>query len=135
MAKHWQCCCCERPTDSEAIKYTGRMLLTICVLAFSMTQIIRADECDGQLPFYTSLVTFIVGMELNKMKKGALEISDSDIDVADDHRQRHDRAPVSNSSDRNAVGNIIAQPLSVLGYYYGPSYIRDTGINKLVNKE
>jgi heme/copper-type cytochrome/quinol oxidase subunit 2 len=33
------------------------------------------------------------------------------------------------------IGNILAQPMSVLGYYYGPSYIRDTGINKLVNKK
>lgn len=33
------------------------------------------------------------------------------------------------------AGNIIAQPLSVLGYYFGPAYIRDVGINKLVEKE
>lgn len=85
MAAHWQCCCYDRPTDAEAIKYVGRMLLTVCVLAFSMIQIIRADACDGQLPFYTSLITFIVGMELNKMKKVGL-IGSSDSDIEQDER-------------------------------------------------
>ena len=30
------------------------------------------------------------------------------------------------------IGNILAQPMSVLGYYYGPKYQNDVGINKLL---
>lgn len=32
------------------------------------------------------------------------------------------------------IGNILAQPLGVLGYYFGPSYVRDTGINKILGQ-
>lgn len=57
----WSCCCIKGTTDRRLIEYIGKYIITIGVLGFSFVQIVRAEECDSMLPFYSGLITFVIG--------------------------------------------------------------------------
>jgi hypothetical protein len=57
----WQSCCSNRTTDSHLLKYVTQLGVSLTVLGFSMTQIIRDV---GNKEIYFSLISFVVGVYL-----------------------------------------------------------------------
>ena len=55
--------CCSRTgkTDARLIKYASKFAISLLMLAFASIQLVRSYECDALVPFYTSLITFILG--------------------------------------------------------------------------
>ena len=55
--------CCSRTgtTDARLIRYVSRFSLSSIVLIFACYQLITARDCDSLVPFYTSLITLLVG--------------------------------------------------------------------------
>ena len=55
--------CCSRSgtTDKRLIQYASRFSISVLSLVFAGVQLVRASECDGLIPFYSSLITFILG--------------------------------------------------------------------------
>jgi hypothetical protein len=55
--------CCSRTgtTDARLIRYASRFTISLLMLAFASIQLIRSHECDSLVPFYTSLITFVLG--------------------------------------------------------------------------
>lgn len=55
-------CCSRHKTDARLLKFASRFTLSIITLGFATIQIVRASPCDSLLPFYTSLITFVLGV-------------------------------------------------------------------------
>jgi hypothetical protein len=55
--------CCSRTgtTDARLIRYASRFSISLVMLAFAAIQLVRSHECDSLVPFYTSLITFVLG--------------------------------------------------------------------------
>jgi hypothetical protein len=55
--------CCSRSgkTDARLIRYVSRFSLSIITLVFAGVQLVRAHDCDPLVPFWTSLITFVLG--------------------------------------------------------------------------
>lgn len=55
--------CCSRTgkTDARLIRFASRFTMSILSMGFAAIQIYRAKECDGLLPFYCSMITFVLG--------------------------------------------------------------------------
>ncbi len=50
-----------RTTDRRLIQFTSRFVTGLACLVFSMYQLANADPCDSLVPFYCSVVTFVLG--------------------------------------------------------------------------
>ena len=59
--------CCSRTgkTDVRLIRFTTKICFSFIVLSFSFYSISTADECDSLIPFWTSLISIIVGAWIN----------------------------------------------------------------------
>jgi len=55
----WQSCCFNRTTDSHLMKYMTQLTVSIAILTFSMTQIIR-DVPSKEV--YFSMISCIIGI-------------------------------------------------------------------------
>ena len=55
------CCSKTGKTDKRLIQYASKFSLSLIVIAFACVQLIRADPCDSLVPYYSSLITFILG--------------------------------------------------------------------------
>jgi hypothetical protein len=55
--------CCSRSgkTDARLIRYASRFSISLILLTFACVQITRAGDCDPLVPFYTSLITLVMG--------------------------------------------------------------------------
>lgn len=56
--------CCSRTgrTDARLIRYVSRITISCIVLGFACYQIAaNEDPCNNLIPFYTSLITLVVG--------------------------------------------------------------------------
>jgi hypothetical protein len=55
--------CCSRTgkTDARLIRYATKFTISLLMLGFATTQLVRSHECDSLVPFYTSLITFVLG--------------------------------------------------------------------------
>jgi len=56
--------CCSRTgrTDARLLRYASRFTISTIVLTFACVQIaINDDPCNNLMPFYTSLITLVVG--------------------------------------------------------------------------
>ena len=60
-ANEYTSCCSKRRTDKRLLQYASRFTISILMLGFASIQIIRSHDCDALVPFYTSLITFIIG--------------------------------------------------------------------------
>jgi len=60
--------CCSRTgtTDARLIKYASKFAISLLMLAFASIQIVRSEQCDALVPFYTSLITFLLGAWVSK---------------------------------------------------------------------
>jgi hypothetical protein len=56
------CCTKTGKTDKRLILFTSKFSMSLLILGFAGYQIMRAGECDGLLPWYTSLITLIVSV-------------------------------------------------------------------------
>ena len=56
--------CCSRSgkTDKRLIHYGSKFSLSLAVIGFACYQLVTADECDSLVPWYTSIVTMIIGV-------------------------------------------------------------------------
>jgi hypothetical protein len=56
--------CCSRTgkTDARLINYASKFTVSILMLGFASIQLVRSHDCDPLVPFYTSLITFILGI-------------------------------------------------------------------------
>jgi len=59
--------CCSRSgkTDARLIRYASRFSISLILLTFSCVQLVRAGDCDPLVPFYTSLITLVMGAWVN----------------------------------------------------------------------
>ena len=65
-ADEWASCCCPAgKTDRRLLEFVARAFISTTTLVFSFYQLIKANECDPLVPFYSSLVTFILGLHFN----------------------------------------------------------------------
>ena len=55
------CCASSGKTDARLIRYISKTGISILVLTFAGIQLVRAGPCDSLVPFYTSLITMVVG--------------------------------------------------------------------------
>jgi len=55
------CCSKTGKTDKRLIQYASKFSLSLLVITFACVQLIRAEPCDGLVPFYSSLITFVMG--------------------------------------------------------------------------
>ena len=55
------CCSKSGKTDARLIRYVSKFTFSMITLIFAGAQIIRAGECDPLVPFYSSLITYILG--------------------------------------------------------------------------
>jgi hypothetical protein len=55
--------CCSRSgtTDARLIRYASKFTISLLMLGFASIQLVRSHECDSLVPFYTSLITFVMG--------------------------------------------------------------------------
>ena len=60
------CCSKTGKTDARLIQYGSRFTMSVLTLAFAGVQLIRAGPCDALVPFYSSLITFILGVWLKE---------------------------------------------------------------------
>ena len=69
------CCTRSGKTDARLIKFASRFTISLIMLAFASIQLIRSHECDALVPFYTSLITFLlgawVGKDTSKIRQGS----------------------------------------------------------------
>ena len=66
----WRSCCSRSGyTDRRLIQYITRFSLSVLTLVFSCIQLIRAHDCDPLVPFYSSLITFVLGAWLQSDDK------------------------------------------------------------------
>lgn len=56
------CCTKSGKTDKRLILFTSKFGMSLLILGFAGYQIMGAGECDGLLPWYTSLITLIVSV-------------------------------------------------------------------------
>ena len=63
------CCSKSGKTDARMIRYASRFSISIILLTFSCVQLMRAGDCDPLVPFYTSLVTLVMGAWVNDNSK------------------------------------------------------------------
>jgi hypothetical protein len=56
--------CCSRTgkTDARLINYASKFTVSILMLGFASIQLVRSHDCDTLIPFYTSLITFVLGV-------------------------------------------------------------------------
>ena len=54
-------CCSKNKTDARLIRLISRFSLSIITISFAGIQLVRAGPCDSLTPFYSSLITFILG--------------------------------------------------------------------------
>lgn len=70
------CCTKSGKTDRRLILFTSKFGMSLLILGFAGYQIMGAGECDGLLPWYTSLITLIVSVWVkpttNSQKPNAL---------------------------------------------------------------
>ena len=67
-------CCSKRKTDARLLRYGSKFSLSVFTLGFACVQIVRASECDALVPFYTSLITFVLGTWLKTDTKGSIHL-------------------------------------------------------------
>jgi len=65
----YRTCCSDRTTDARLLTWAAKFSMSMLALCFSATQIVRAEPCDTVLPFYTSLITFILGAFVSESAK------------------------------------------------------------------
>ena len=61
-------------TDARLIRYGSKFSLSILTLGFACVQLIRAGPCDSLVPFYSSLITFILGAWLKLDSKQDIQV-------------------------------------------------------------
>jgi hypothetical protein len=61
--------CCGGSTDKRLLEHASRLFISILVLTFTFAQMIRSEPNDAMLPFYTSLLTFVLGNWLSGSKE------------------------------------------------------------------
>ena len=68
--------CCSRSgkTDARLIRYGSKFSLSVFTLGFACVQIARAGDCDPLVPFYSSLITFVLGTWLKTDTKGSVQL-------------------------------------------------------------
>jgi hypothetical protein len=61
--------CCGGSTEKRLFEHASRLFISIIVLIFTFAQMIRSEANDPMLPFYTSLLTFVLGNWLSGAKE------------------------------------------------------------------
>jgi len=67
-------CCSKSGTDARLIRYGSKFSLSVFTLGFACVQIARAGDCDPLVPFYSSLITFVLGTWLKTDTKGSVQL-------------------------------------------------------------
>lgn len=62
----YTCCCTDAKTDRRLLDFTSKYILSLFILGFACYNISVAKECDSLVPFYSSLITFVLGVWLKK---------------------------------------------------------------------
>ena len=61
----WTACCCPQKTDKRLLQFSAKLVISLVVLGVSLHELVTADPCDGLIPFWSSLVSFIIGLNTN----------------------------------------------------------------------
>ena len=68
-------CCFKGKTDRRILEFIARYTISLSILCFSFTMIAtNQDPCNGQIPFYTSLITLVCGYYINHKVKSKTEL-------------------------------------------------------------
>jgi hypothetical protein len=70
--------CCSRTgkTDARLISYASRFTISLLMLGFASIQLVRSHECDSLIPFYSSLITCVLGAWIKIDTKRTLTINE-----------------------------------------------------------
>lgn len=66
---NYNSCCSEKGTDKRLLQWVAKFSISMLTLGFAMYGILTSDECDPLTSFYTSLISFILGMGSNNLLK------------------------------------------------------------------
>ena len=65
VENNWNSCCSNQPTDSRLLKFITRFSISLLTLSMSFYGLVNAKECDNLVPFWSGLITFVVGLNIN----------------------------------------------------------------------
>ena len=63
LENHWDSCCSKTGrTDRRLIEFSARFFLSVVMMSVSVYAILTADECDSIVPFWCSIISFVLGL-------------------------------------------------------------------------